>query len=169
MASARGVKILSPAGAIKSTGTWSRGARAGDFVFIAGMRGIEPASNTILGTEEERIRRAFTNMKTIAESEGATLTDCVRLTIFVTDMNRLRPMVNKVQGELWAGLLIRRPPSWRSPDSTRTTFSRWKARFTSRKQRDLQLLLRYIYRERSGSPLKRTEISWASSNSSTMK
>jgi enamine deaminase RidA (YjgF/YER057c/UK114 family) len=72
-------------------------------VFIAGMRGIDPASNAILGSEEERIRTAFTNMKTIAESEGASLTCCVRLTVFVTDMNRLRPLVNKVQAELWAG------------------------------------------------------------------
>lgn len=98
-----GVRILSPGGAIKPTGPWSLGARAGDFVFIAGMRGIDPASNTILGTEEERIRRAFTNMKTIAEADGAGLADCVRLTVFVTDMNRLRPLVNKVQEELWGG------------------------------------------------------------------
>jgi enamine deaminase RidA (YjgF/YER057c/UK114 family) len=103
MAGKGGVRILSPQGAIKPTGTWSLGARAGDFVFIAGMRGIDPASNTILGTEEERIRRAFTNMKTLAESEGAGLFDCVRLSVFVTDMNRLRPLVNKVQEELWAG------------------------------------------------------------------
>ncbi len=103
MAATGGVRILSPAGAIKPTGTWSLGARAGDFVFVAGMRGIDPASNAILGTEEDRIRRAFTNMKTIAESEGAMIEDCVRLTVFVTDMNRLRPIVNKVQEELWAG------------------------------------------------------------------
>jgi len=101
--SARGVRILSPEGAIKPTGPWSLGARAGDFVFVAGMRGIDPASNTILGSEEERIRRAFTNMKTIAAGEGAGLADCVRLTVFVTDMNRLRPLVNKVQEELWGG------------------------------------------------------------------
>jgi len=97
------VKLLSPAGAIKPTGPWSLAARAGDFVFVAGMRGIDPATNTILGSEEERIRRAFANMKTIAESEGARLSDCVRLTVFVTDMKRLRPIVNKVQEELWAG------------------------------------------------------------------
>ena len=103
MAAKGGIKILSPEGAIKPTGTWSLGARVGDFVFVAGMRGIDPASNTILGTEEERIRTAFTNMKTIAESEGASLASCVRLTVFVTDMNRLRPLVNKVQQELWAG------------------------------------------------------------------
>jgi 2-iminobutanoate/2-iminopropanoate deaminase len=98
-----GVRVLSPKGVIAPTGTWSLGARAGDFVFVAGMRGIDPASNTILGTEEERIRTAFTNMKTIAESEGASLASCVRLTVFVTDMNRLRPLVNNVQAELWAG------------------------------------------------------------------
>ena len=59
MASRRGVKTLSPEGAIKPTGTWSLGARAGDFVFVAGMRGIDPASNAIVGTEEERIRTSF--------------------------------------------------------------------------------------------------------------
>jgi 2-iminobutanoate/2-iminopropanoate deaminase len=98
-----GVKILSPPGAIAPTGTWSLGTRAGDFVFIAGMRGIDPATNAILGTEEERIRTAFANMMTIAASEGASLADCVRLVVYVTDMKRLRPLVNKVQEELWGG------------------------------------------------------------------
>jgi 2-iminobutanoate/2-iminopropanoate deaminase len=98
-----GVKILSPKGAIAPTGTWSLGARAGDFVFVAGMRGIDPASNRILDGEEARIRQAFKNMKLIAESEGAGLGDCVRLTVFVTDMGRLRPLVSKVQEEFWDG------------------------------------------------------------------
>ncbi len=97
------VKILSPNGAIAPTGTWSLGARAGDFVFVAGMRGIDPANNSLIAGDEARIRQAFMNMKVIAGSEGATLKDCVRLTVFVTDMNRLRPLVNKVQEELWAG------------------------------------------------------------------
>ena len=98
-----GVRILSPKGAITPTGTWSVGTRAGDFVFVAGMRGIDPVSNTMLAGEEARIRQAFTNMKTIAESEGASLSSCVRLTVYVTDMARLRPLVNKVQEEFWAG------------------------------------------------------------------
>ena len=41
-------KILSPDGAIEPTGTWSLGTRAGDFVFIAGMRGIDPQSNELV-------------------------------------------------------------------------------------------------------------------------
>lgn len=96
-----GVKMLAPAGAIAPTGPWSLGARAGDFVFVAGMRGIEPASNTMLADEEARIRQAFTNMKTIAASEGAGLSDCVRIVVYVTDMRRLRPLVNQIQQEFW--------------------------------------------------------------------
>jgi enamine deaminase RidA (YjgF/YER057c/UK114 family) len=98
-----GVKILAPAGAIAPTGTWSLGTRAGDFVFVAGMRGIDPASNTMVAGDEARVRRGFLNMQAIAASEGAKLTDCVRIVVYVTDMDRLRPLVNKVQAELWAG------------------------------------------------------------------
>src|SRR5262249_31668260 len=61
--------------------------------------GINPTNNSLVEGEEARIRQAFANMRLIAESEGAGLPDCVRLTVFVTDMNRLRPIVNKVQEE----------------------------------------------------------------------
>jgi enamine deaminase RidA (YjgF/YER057c/UK114 family) len=99
----RGVRILSPEGAISPTGTWSLGTRAGDFVFVAGMRGIDPVSNTIVEDEEARIRQAFANMKAIAASEGAGFGDCVRIVVYVTNMGRLRPLVNKIQEELWGG------------------------------------------------------------------
>jgi len=101
MSTSSGVRVLSPKGSIKPTGTWSLGARAGDFVFVAGMRGIDPASNTLVSGDEARIRQAFANMTTIAQSEGAGLSDCVRLTVFVTDMTHLRPLVNAVQEDLW--------------------------------------------------------------------
>jgi len=99
--SPKGVKTLAPAGAIKPTGTWSLGTRAGDFVYVAGMRGIDPGTDTLIQGDEPRIRQAFINMKLIAESEGATLRDAVRLVVYVTDMYRFRPIINKVQAELW--------------------------------------------------------------------
>ena len=99
--SPNGVKTLSPAGAIKPTGTWSLGTRAGDFVFVAGMRGIDPATNQLVPGDEARIRQGFMNMKLIAESEGASLRDATRIVVYVTDMFRFRTLVNKVQEELW--------------------------------------------------------------------
>ena len=92
---------MSPAGAIKTTGTWGLATRAGDFLFIAGMRGIDPVRNNLVAGDEARVRRAFLNMQLIAVSEGASLQDAVRLVVYVTDMYRFRPMVNKVQADLW--------------------------------------------------------------------
>lgn len=99
--SPNGVRALNPAGAIKTTGTWGVASRGGDFVFVAGMRGIDPKTNTLVQGDEARIKQAFLNMKLIAESEGASLSDCVRIVVYVTDMFRFRPLVNKVQEELW--------------------------------------------------------------------
>jgi enamine deaminase RidA (YjgF/YER057c/UK114 family) len=96
-----GVKTLAPDGAIKPTGPWNLGTRAGDFVYIAGMRGIDPKTDLQVQGDEARIRQAFANMKLIAESEGATLRDATRLVVYVTDMYRFRPIVNKIQEEFW--------------------------------------------------------------------
>jgi len=101
--SRNGVTTLAPPGAIRPTGPWSLATRAGDFVFVAGMRGIDPATDALVPGEEARIRQAFRNMQLIAESEGASLRDAVRLVVYVTDMARHRPLVNRVQEEFWGG------------------------------------------------------------------
>jgi 2-iminobutanoate/2-iminopropanoate deaminase len=99
--SPNGVRTLNPPGSIKVEGTWSLGARAGDFVFVAGMQGVDPATNKLVEGDEARVRQAFLNIRTIAQSEGATLLDCVRLTVYVGDLPRIAPLVDKVQAELW--------------------------------------------------------------------
>jgi 2-iminobutanoate/2-iminopropanoate deaminase len=99
--SPNGVKTLDPAGAIKAEGTWSLGARAGDFIFVAGMQGVDPATNKLVEDPQARILRAFLNIKLIAQSEGASLRDCVRLTVYVSDLHRFAPMVDMAQAELW--------------------------------------------------------------------
>ncbi|WP_228024904.1 RidA family protein [cf. Phormidesmis sp. LEGE 11477] len=98
--SPNGVRTLSPEGGIVPTATWSLGTRAGDYVFVAGMRGIDPEANALVPDDEGRVRQAFLNMQLIAESEGATLRDAVRLVVYVTDMYRYRPIVNQIQEEL---------------------------------------------------------------------
>jgi 2-iminobutanoate/2-iminopropanoate deaminase len=97
------IEVLSPPGAFKPTGPWSLGVRAGDFVFVAGMRGIDPNTNMLVEGDEARVRQAFTNMKAIVEAAGGTLRDTARLVVYVTDMNRHRPLVNSIQEEFWSG------------------------------------------------------------------
>jgi enamine deaminase RidA (YjgF/YER057c/UK114 family) len=95
------VQTLAQAGAIKTEGTWSLGVRAGDFVFIAGMPGVDPASNRMVEDPQAQIRQALLNIQSVARSEGATLQDCVRLVVYLGDLNRFAPLVDKVQAELW--------------------------------------------------------------------
>jgi 2-iminobutanoate/2-iminopropanoate deaminase len=95
------IAFLSPPSAIEPTGPWSLGVRAGDYVFVAGMRGIDPATNKLVEGDEARIRQAFLNMKTIVEAAGGTLHNAVRLVVYVTNMDRYRPLVNKIQEEFW--------------------------------------------------------------------
>jgi enamine deaminase RidA (YjgF/YER057c/UK114 family) len=97
------IEFLSPPSAIKPTGPWSLGVHAGDCVYVAGMRGIDPATNTLVADDEARVRQAFLNMRTIIEAAGGGLRDAVRLVVYVRDMDRYRPLVNKVQEELWGG------------------------------------------------------------------
>jgi enamine deaminase RidA (YjgF/YER057c/UK114 family) len=70
-------------------------------VFVAGMQGVDPATNTLVKDPQARIRQAFLNIRTIAQSEGASLQDCVRLTVYVSDLKLVAPLVDKVQAELW--------------------------------------------------------------------
>jgi 2-iminobutanoate/2-iminopropanoate deaminase len=99
--SPNGVKTLDPPGAIKAEGTWSLGVRAGDFIFVAGMQGIDPLTNTLVQDPQARVRQALLNLRLIAQSEGASLQDCVRITVYVSDLHRFAPMVDKAQAELW--------------------------------------------------------------------
>jgi enamine deaminase RidA (YjgF/YER057c/UK114 family) len=99
--SPNGVRTLDPPGSIKVEGTWSLGVRAGDFVFVAGMQGVDPATNKLVQDPQARIRQAFLNIKAIAQSEGASLQDCVRLTVYVSDLAQFAAMVDKAQAELW--------------------------------------------------------------------
>ena len=94
--------VLAPPSAIKPTGPWSLGVRAGDFVFVAGMRGIDPNANTLVEGDEARVRQAFAYMQTVASEAGSDLLYAVLLMVYVTDMDRHRPIVNKIQEEFWS-------------------------------------------------------------------
>lgn len=74
---------LDPPGAIEPTAQWGLGTTAGPYVFISGMRGIDPATNEIVLDLGERVRQAYTNMFFIAAHAGARPADLVETTVFI--------------------------------------------------------------------------------------
>ena len=123
-----GDRVVTPAGAIKPTRTWGLASRAGNFVCVAGMCGIDPRTDVLVVGEEARVRQAFLTMTLIAESEGAALKDAVRLVVSVTDMFRFRPLSTRSRPSCGAPAPTRRAPSSRRTGSTRTTSSRLRGR-----------------------------------------
>lgn len=76
-------------------------SQVGDYLYIAGMRGIYPSNSTLAPMGLPRIRQAYQNMADLVEMMGTDLYSCVRLVVYVSDMYRYRPMANTVQVELW--------------------------------------------------------------------
>ena len=71
----------------KAIGTYSQGVRVGDTVYVSGQIPLDPATmEMVSGDIEAEIRRAFENLKAVAEGAGATLAQAAKVTIFLTDL-----------------------------------------------------------------------------------
>ncbi len=74
---------LNPPGAIQPTAQWGLGTAVGPYIFISGMRGIDPDTNEIVLDLGERIQQAYTNMFFVAADAGAQPEDLIETTVFI--------------------------------------------------------------------------------------
>jgi reactive intermediate/imine deaminase len=69
-----------------SSPLFSQGVKAGPFVFVSGIVGIDPKTGGLAGdTIQEQTRQALTNCQAILEAGGATLDDVVEVGILLTE------------------------------------------------------------------------------------
>ncbi len=67
-------------------GPYSQAVRAGNTVYFSGQIPLDPATgNLVEGDIEAQARRAFDNLKAVAEAAGGSLGDIVRLGLYLTD------------------------------------------------------------------------------------
>ena len=82
-------------------GTYSQAIRHGDVVYLSGQIPLDAATMTLIdGDFEARARQVFANLAAVAEAAGADLANAVKITIFLTDMDRF-PIVNAVMTDLF--------------------------------------------------------------------
>jgi 2-iminobutanoate/2-iminopropanoate deaminase len=64
-------------------------AAQGQLVFVAGQIALDPATGAIVGEGDvaAQTERAMTSLQAILAAAGATLSDVVRTTVFLKDMN----------------------------------------------------------------------------------
>ena len=79
--------IISTTNAPAAIGPYSQAVKIGAFVFTSGQLGMDPASGALLDSIEEQAHQAFKNLSAIITEAGGDLSDVVKLTLFVTDLN----------------------------------------------------------------------------------
>lgn len=80
-------------------GPYSQAVKAGATVYFSGQIPLDPATGEIVGGGiEAQARRAFDNLKAVAEAAGGSLDKMVRLGLYLTDLGEFAK-VNAVMQE----------------------------------------------------------------------
>ncbi|MEK9777438.1 MAG: RidA family protein [Quisquiliibacterium sp.] len=95
-------EIISTESAPSAIGPYSQAVRAGSTVYLSGQIALEPKTgNLVEGGFEAQVRRAFLNLRAVAEAAGGSLGNCVKLTLFLTELSNF-PQVNQIMQEYFS-------------------------------------------------------------------
>ena len=91
-------KAIATPKAPAAVGPYSQGVQTGNLLFVSGQIPINPETGTIPEGIEAQTRQSLENIKAIIEAAGATLSQVVKCTVFLKDMNEFADM-NKIYAE----------------------------------------------------------------------
>lgn len=75
--------------------------KIGNLMYTTGQLGKDPKTSQVLDGIEAQARQALTNLKTLVESQGLTLKDVVKITIYVTNIQDLAKLNEVYFGEFF--------------------------------------------------------------------
>ena len=82
------MEIISTENAPKAVGPYSQGVCANGFLFVSGQIPIDPTTgNFVFGGIREQVEQVLKNARAIVEAAGFKMSQVVKVTIFLTDMN----------------------------------------------------------------------------------
>ncbi len=80
-------------------GPYSQGIKTGNFIFVAGEKGIDPETGRIVeGGLNNQTRQTLENIKFILEAAGASMAEVVKAVVYLDDLDDFEAM-NKVYKE----------------------------------------------------------------------
>ena len=89
-------KVIQTEKAPKAIGPYSQAIQAGSFLFISGQVPVDPSTGEAVGGDiRQQARQVLENLKHIVESQGLSLQQVVKTTIFLKDMGTFN-QVNEV-------------------------------------------------------------------------
>ena len=92
-------RIISTEKSPAAVGPYSQGVRLGNIVYTAGQIPLNPETGQLVeGGIEAQTQQVMENLRQVLVAAGSDLTEVVKTTIFVTDINDFAT-VNKVYGQ----------------------------------------------------------------------
>jgi 2-iminobutanoate/2-iminopropanoate deaminase len=84
-------------------GPYSQGMRAGDLLFCSGQVALDPSTGELVKTDVTgQARRCLENLSAVCDAAGGSLSNAVRCTVYLGDMNDFA-RVNEVYAEFFDG------------------------------------------------------------------
>jgi 2-iminobutanoate/2-iminopropanoate deaminase len=81
-------QIIFTSGAPKAVGPYSQGVKANGFLFVSGQIGLDPDTGKLKeGGVKEQTGQALENLEAIVKAAGLGLSDVVKVTVLLSDMN----------------------------------------------------------------------------------
>ena len=71
---------------------FSQAMKVGSFVFVSGQGPIDPETHEVKGDIREQTAKTLENLKAILEAAGASLSDVVSTTVYLTNLNNFLEM-----------------------------------------------------------------------------
>lgn len=88
--------IISTPKAPAAIGPYSQAVRAGQTVYLSGQIALDPSTGELVdGGIEAQAEQTFGNIKAVIAAAGGSLSQCVKLTLFLTDLAHF-PVVNGI-------------------------------------------------------------------------
>lgn len=85
--------VIRTAAAPAPVGPYSQAIRSGNFVFTAGQGALDPTTGKLVaGGITEQTARTLENLKAVLEAAGSSLSQAVKATVFLKDMNDFAAM-----------------------------------------------------------------------------
>jgi reactive intermediate/imine deaminase len=80
-------EIIHTDNAPKAIGAYSQAIKTGNTVYLSGQIGFVPETMELVEGIENQAKQMFENLKAVVEASGATLSNVVKLNIYLTDMS----------------------------------------------------------------------------------
>ncbi len=83
-------------------GCYSQATVFEKLIFLSGQIPINPDSNEIVSTDfKSQVKQVFSNLKAVAIASNSRIENCLKLTVFLTDINNFS-IVNTVMEEVFS-------------------------------------------------------------------